>query len=58
MNDWNYRCAHYIHVVISRVRTREGLFLVRPLDLEKDFSVPGTLVKFERRMRNETETTL
>ena len=27
VNDWNYRCANWVYVVLSRVRRRKGLFL-------------------------------
>ena len=34
VNNWDYRCANWVYVVLSRVRTREGLlFLMRPLDM-------------------------
>ena len=52
VNDCNYKCKNWIHVALSRLRTREGIFLVCPSDLEKEFSVPSTLVDFERRTRN------
>ena len=39
------------HVVLSRVRTRAGLFLGKKLDLNKKFSVLEKLSKFEERMK-------
>jgi len=37
--------------VLSRVRTRKGLFLMRPLDMNRDFSFPQKLLDFEARMK-------
>ena len=53
VNDLKYRHANCIYVALSRVRAREGLFLVRPLDLDKGISILSTLVDFERRMKHE-----
>ncbi|KAL7491429.1 hypothetical protein ACHAWT_000795 [Skeletonema menzelii] len=55
VNSWDYRCANWVYVVLSRVRTRKGLFLVRPLDLDKDFNVPQKLLDFEERMKRLKE---
>ncbi len=56
VNNWDYKCANWVHVVLSRVRTRKrkGLFLMRirpALDMEKDFSVPQRLLDFEERTK-------
>ena len=53
MNGSSCRRVNWIDVAISTVHAREGLFLVRQLDLEKGLSFPSALVDFERRMRNE-----
>jgi len=58
VNSWNYSHANWIYVVLSRVRTRSGLYLVKPLDLEKEFNVPQSLINFERRMQTEKEAPL
>jgi hypothetical protein len=50
VNSWNYRCANWVYVVLSRVRTLSGLYLMAPLDLERRFNVPESLIRFERRM--------
>ena len=55
VNNWDYRCANWVYVVLSRVRTRKGLFIMRPLDTEKDFSVPQRLLDFEERMKRNVE---
>ena len=51
VNNWDYKCANWVYVVLSRVRTRNGLFLMRPLDMNRDFSVPQKLLDFEARMK-------
>lgn len=58
VNNWNYKCTNWVYVVLSRVRTRKGLFLSRPLDLTREFSVPDNLLQFEKRMRDEKEQPL
>lgn len=55
VNNWNYQCANWIYVVLSRVRTRSGLYLAKPLHMEREFNVPAGLIGFERRMREEKE---
>ena len=53
---WSYTFANWVYVVLSRVRTHDGLFLCRPLDLDKPFStVPGPLLQFEQRMKVKEE---
>jgi hypothetical protein len=41
---WNYTFANWVYVVLSRVRTLDGLFLCMPLDLDKPFTVPASLL--------------
>eukprot|EP00984_Skeletonema_dohrnii_P017132 scaffold7732_cov150-Skeletonema_dohrnii-CCMP3373.AAC.2 len=55
VSEWDYRCANRVYVVLSRVRTRKGLFLTKPLDLERDFNVPESLIDFENRIRTNLE---
>jgi len=55
VSEWDYRCANWVYVVLSRVRTRKGLFLTKPLDLERDFNVPESLIDFENRIRTNLE---
>ena len=45
--DWNYS-LNWPCVVISRVRTLQGLFIGKKLDPSKDYSVP---VELQRPMR-------
>ena len=55
VNEWDYRCANWVYVVLSRVRTRKGLFLTKPLDLDRDFNVPQSLIDCENRIRTNLE---
>ena len=53
VNSWDYGFEHWVYVVLSRVRTRSGLFLNKKLDLKKKFRVPEKLLKFEERMKEK-----
>ena len=55
VNDWNYRCVNWVYVVLSRVRTLAGLYLMKPLDLERSFNVPESLIRFEQRLKDNKE---
>ena len=55
VNDWNYRCVNWVYVVLSRVRTLAGLYLMKPLDLERSFNVPDSLIRFEQRLKDNKE---
>ena len=55
VNDWNYRCTNWVYVVLSRVRTLAGLYLMKPLDLERSFNVPESLIRFEQRLKDNRE---
>ena len=54
VNDWNYG-ANWVYVVLSRVRTLAGLYLMKPLDLERSFNVPERLIRFEQRLKDNRE---
>ena len=57
LDEWDYRCANWVYIVLSRVRTRKGLFLTKPLDLDREFNVPvpQSLIDFENRIRTNLE---
>jgi hypothetical protein len=57
VNEWDYRCANWVYVVLSRVQTCKGLFLTKPLDLDREFNVPQSLIDidFENRIRTNLE---
>ena len=53
ITSWSF-IPNWIYVVLSRVRTLKGLYLLKPLPkncLEK-FQVPRDLKAFEQRMRD------
>jgi hypothetical protein len=48
--------ANCVYVVLSRVHTRKGLFLTKPLNLDREeFNVPQSLIDFEIRIRTNLE---
>ena len=51
VNSWGYGFENWVYVVLSRVRTRSGLFLNKKLNLKKKFKVPENLLNFEVRMK-------
>jgi hypothetical protein len=55
VNYWNYRCANWVYVVLSRVRTLAGLYLMKPLNLERSFNVPQSLIRFEQRLNKDNK---
>ena len=55
VNSWNYRCPNWVYVVLSRVRTLAGLYLIAPLDLQRSFNVPDCLIRFEQRLKDLKE---
>ena len=55
VNSWNYRCANWVYVVLSRVRTHKGLYLRKPLDEHRNFNVPEQLIRFEQRLKDLEE---
>ena len=48
--SWSYQ-PNWVYVMISRVRRLDGLFIGRPLDPTKDFSVPERLTGMLRMFR-------
>ena len=55
MHSHELRCANWVYVVLSRVRTLAGLYLMKPLDLERNFNVAQSLIRFEQRLRDNKE---
>mmetsp|Transcript_6259 Transcript_6259/g.13541 ORF Transcript_6259/g.13541 Transcript_6259/m.13541 type:complete len:111 (+) Transcript_6259:278-610(+) len=58
--DWDFKNANWVYVVLSRVRTRDGLYLLKPLprDCLDKFQVPRELIAFEQTMRRLEEHNL
>ena len=55
INSWNYRLKNWVYVVLSRVRTLNGLVLNQKLDKTKIFSCDPVLLRWEKRMKNTIE---
>ena len=51
ISSWNYRCANWVYVVLSRVKTLKGLVLCAELDGESFESIDEDLDRFEEKMR-------
>ena len=51
VRSWNYRCNNWIYVVLSRLRTLNGLFLCEKLDDTKSFDVDPKLLEEEKRLQ-------
>ena len=51
--SWSFT-TNWVYVVLSRIHTLKGLFLLKPLptDCLDKFEVPQDLQAFERRMRD------
>ena len=50
VNNWHYSHG-WVYTVLSRVRARIGLFLMKPLEFKKDrFTTPDDLRAFDHRM--------
>jgi hypothetical protein len=58
--SWNMGTANWVYVVLSRVRTLNGLYLLKPLprDCLDKFQVPADLIVFEQHMRDLERTIL
>ncbi len=47
VKSWDYCMANCVYVSLFRVRTLSGLYLCKPLALDKSFEVPPELINFE-----------
>ena len=53
VTSWNLRCKNWIYVVLSRVRTLDGLLLVNKLDDDlKKYQISDVLKVEEERLSN------
>ena len=50
VGSWSYSFRNWAYVVLSRVKSLNGLFLCKPLDVNQTFEVDEDLESFERRM--------
>ena len=54
IHEWKYGCRNWVYVVLSRVRTRNGLFIRKPIKISeiKNFNtVPDALTKMLDKFR-------
>ena len=58
VTSWNYRFKNWIYLVLSRVRTRSGLFLLQKLAEDQDYSVDPKLIAEEERLKKIEEEVL
>ena len=56
VNSWGYRCAHWVYVVLSRVRQLNNLVLNVKLDPNRDYSARDELVRWERYIKDNVES--
>ena len=49
--SWNYKFKNWPYVVLSRVETSSGLYLLEKLDPNKDYSVDPRLLREEERLK-------
>ena len=57
VNNWDYRCPNWIYVVLSRVHTIQGLFLLKRLRVDHEFHADKDLLKEDQRLHElETKT--
>ena len=56
INSWGYRCAHWVYVVLSRVRTLKSLILNVKLDENRDYSAKVELLRWEKDMKSNVES--
>ena len=51
--SWDYRTQNWIYVVLSRVRTSEGLFICEKLRDAINFAVDPRLIQEEEHLRTK-----
>lgn len=58
--SWTKKFANYVYVVLSRVRTLSGLYLLQPLDVDDEEvgRVPRELLQHERKLRQLEQSVL
>ena len=58
VSSWMYSVRNWVYVVLSRVQTLDGLYLLKTLDRNQDYSVDQKLLKEEERLKKIEEKTL
>ena len=55
VRSWNYSTLNWIYVVLSRVRTLEGLYICEKLKYTQSYQVNKKLLKEEEHLRGEEQ---
>ena len=55
VRSWSYKFPNWVYVVLSRVRTLDGLFICKKLDENKTFEVDPKLLQEEERLQKIEE---
>jgi hypothetical protein len=55
---WHYGTKNWPYVMMSRVRTRAGLFLGEPLNQDKDFEIDSRIPRMLRKFQAKTPSSL
>ncbi|MGH3056409.1 MAG: hypothetical protein ACRDL7_15650, partial [Gaiellaceae bacterium] len=55
--DWNYSVPNWTYVVLSRVKTIDGLYLCREIDSTQTFQPPQELLAEDQRLQQLEEQT-
>ena len=50
VSSWMYSTRNWVYVVLSRVKELKGLFILKKLDPEKNYSVDPNLIREEERL--------
>ena len=58
VSSWMYSVRNWVYVVLSHVQKLDGLYLLKTLDRNQDYSVDQKLLKEEERPRKIEEITL
>lgn len=52
ITSWANQWDNWEYTILSRVRTREGLFLLKDIDMEKSFAPPKMLQSYMKKIRD------
>ena len=58
IDSFNYRMTNWIYVVLSRVKTRNGLVLCEKLNTDRSYEVNKQLLEWESKMQDKHEVEL
>ena len=52
ITSWANRWDNWEYTILSRVRTRKGLFLLKDIDMEKSFAPPKMLQSYMKKIKD------